>query len=129
MILTVRTDNPEAELGLFENGTKKAYIKWHADRNLSVDIHKKIKQLFNKRQINFYDLKGVVFYKGPGSFTGLRIGASVAGTIAYDGDVPIAGAGGEDWIAEGLELLKAEPAKRSVELEYGAPPKITKPKK
>ncbi len=129
MILTIKTDQPEAELGLYQGNKKESYLKWQAGRNLSLDIHEKIDGLFKKQSIGLSDLKGVVLYKGPGSFTGLRIGASVANAIAYELDIPLAGANGKDWIKTGIELLKKEPARRIAKLEYGAAPKTTKPKK
>lgn len=129
MILVIRTDKPEAEIGLYGDSKKQAYIKWLADRNLSTDIHKKIDGLFSQKNAGYQNLKGLVVYKGPGSFTGLRIGASVANTIAYELDIPIAGANGEGWIEAGIALLKSEPDRRVAELEYGEAPKTTKPRK
>lgn len=129
MILTLRTDKPEAEIGLYEDNEKLAYVKWLADRNLSTDIHKKIDELFKQKGIGYQDLAGIILYKGPGSFTGLRIGASVANTIAYELGIPIAGTNGAGWIEAGIALLKSEPDRRVAELEYGEPPKTTKPRK
>lgn len=129
MVLTIRTDKPEAELGLFETGKKLAYIAWQADRNLSADIHKKIDGLFAKQKITYSDLTGIVLYKGPGSFTGLRIGASVANVLASELDIPITGTNGSEWIRNGIPLLEAEPQSRIAALEYGSEPKTTKPKK
>jgi tRNA threonylcarbamoyladenosine biosynthesis protein TsaB len=129
MILTIRTDNPDAELGLHNDKEEKSYLKWRADRNLSSDIHKKIDELFAKQGIDYSGLSGVIIYKGPGSFTGLRIGFSVANTIANELDIPIAALGGEKWINDGLKILKSEPGRRTVLPYYGSEPKTTKPKK
>lgn len=129
MILVIRTDNPDAELGLYEGEEEKSYLKWHADRNLSSDIHKKIDEIFKKQDMGYQGLSGVIIYKGPGSFTGLRIGFSVANTIAGELDIPIAAPGGEQWIRTGLKLLHSEPGRRTVLPDYGSEPKTTKPKK
>ncbi|HYF96546.1 MAG TPA: tRNA (adenosine(37)-N6)-threonylcarbamoyltransferase complex dimerization subunit type 1 TsaB [Patescibacteria group bacterium] len=129
MILTIRTDKPEAELGLYNGHKELGYIKWQADRQLSQDIHKKLDGLFKEQDISYPDLKGVVVYKGPGSFTGLRIGISVANTIASEIDIPIAGSSSEDWISEGIRLLPQNSKVRLVLPEYGSAPKTTKPKK
>ena len=129
MILTIRTDKPEAELGLYSDHKKLEYIKWQADRQLSADIHKKLDDLFKKQNMSYIDLKGIVVYKGPGSFTGLRIGISVANTIASEMDIPIVGSGSENWISEGIRLLAQNTKTRLVMPEYGSEPKTTKPKK
>ncbi|HEX5455914.1 MAG TPA: hypothetical protein VFW77_00970 [Candidatus Saccharimonadales bacterium] len=129
MILTIRTDNPYAELGLFKGTEEKSYLKWLADRKLSSDIHKKIDELFREQDTDYSSLTGVVIYKGPGSFTGLRIGFSVANVIAGELDIPIAASGGEQWIKSGLKLLKSEPDGRTALPDYGSEPKTTKPKK
>ena len=129
MILTIRTDNPDAELGLYQAEEQKAYLKWHADRNLSAEIHNKIDELLAKRHISYADIKGIVIYKGPGSFTGLRIGFSVANAITSELDIPIAAAGTEQWISAGMKLLKLEPEHRTALPDYGSEPKTTKPKK
>src|ERR1051325_4319407 len=101
IILTIRTDKPEAEIGLHEGPKQLAYKKWLAHRELAKTIHSKLEELLNKSNIQLKDLNGIVFYKGPGSFTGLRIGASVANALAYSYEIPIVAKGGEDWIEEG----------------------------
>jgi tRNA threonylcarbamoyladenosine biosynthesis protein TsaB len=129
MILTLRTDKPEAEIGLYDGLREAAYIRWHADRNLSVELNRKLEETLDKQGAGYEDLTGIVLYKGPGSFTGLRIGASVANTLAFELDIPIAGSNGDDWINRGIGLLASEPERRMVILEYGEPPKTTKPRK
>lgn len=129
MILAIRTDNPDAELGLYGGEEKKSYLKWRADRKLSSDIHKKIDELFKECDTDYSGLSGVVIYKGPGSFTGLRIGFSVANVIASELDIPIAAAGGKQWINDRLKLIKTEPERRMALPDYGSEPKTTKPKK
>lgn len=129
MILALRTDSDVAEIGLYKNGAKKTYLKWPAARQLSKDIHAKIKQVLNEENKDWQDLKGIVFYEGPGSFTALRIGAAVANTLASQLDIPIAQSSGEDWIKKGLDELRRGSTNRLVLPNYGAEPNITKPRK
>lgn len=58
------------------------------------------------------DIEGVVVSLGPGSFTGLRIGVTVAKTLAYVLERPIAGVGTLDAMARGAagDALSAESA-------------------
>jgi tRNA threonylcarbamoyladenosine biosynthesis protein TsaB len=129
MILTIRTDKLESELGLFEGDTKLAYETWEAHRKLADTIHLKLKGLLGGQNKSLKDISGIVVFKGPGSFTGLRIGMSVANALAYSLGVPVAAAGGEDWIQDGMTRLQEHPKTQPVTPEYGQDPHITKPRK
>lgn len=128
LILTIRTDKPEAEIGLFEDRTKLAYSAWPAHRQLAETIHLKISELLESQNRTLSDLKGIVVFKGPGSFTGLRIGLSVANALAYSLDIPIVAEAGGNWIEQGNKSLEGGENERIALPEYGAPPHITAPK-
>lgn len=129
IILTIRTDKPEAEIGLFDNQEELAYKTWEAHRQLSSTIHAKIRKLLESKHKDWHDIEGLVFYIGPGSFTGLRIGATVANTIAATLDIPIAGTNGENWIAAGATIISKDKATKLVIPFYGRDPNITTPRK
>ncbi len=42
-----------------------------------------IKSIFDENDLNIHDLKKIIAVSGPGSFTGIRIGLSIAKTMAY----------------------------------------------
>ena len=77
----------------------------------------------------FADLEGLLVFRGPGSFTGLRIGITVMNTIAYGQNIPIVGTNGDDWLDDGVSYLQNEENHQVVLPEYGAEARITKPKK
>lgn len=129
LILTIRTDKPEAEIGLYEEDSQLAYETWQAHRQLAETIHTKLSELLEGCNKSMYDVQGIVLYKGPGSFTGLRIGASVANALAYSLNAPIAGANGDTWQKDGTTRLLSNENDKIVTLEYGAPVHITKQKK
>lgn len=129
IILTVRTDNPEAEIGLFDDQNQLAYKKWHAHRELSNTIHAKIKELLVSRQKDFDDIGGIVCFEGPGSFTGLRIGLTVADALARGLDIPIVATQGKIWLEQGIARLLAGQNDHIVLPHYGAPVHITQQKK
>lgn len=129
LLLTIRTDNPDAEVGLFNDDVRLAYEVWHAHRELSVTLHAKIEALLQSQGKQLSDLEGVVCFAGPGSFTGLRIGLTVGNALAYGMSIPIVAAKGEDWIKTGATRL-AEGSPDAIALpEYGAPVHITQQKK
>lgn len=129
MILTIRTDKPESEIGLFDGREKLAYETWQAHRQLAETIHKKIQELLAGNSKELEGITGIVVYEGPGSFTGLRIGMSVANALAYSLDVPIVAFGGDDWLTQGIEALASSPSKTPVSPEYGSAANVTKPRK
>lgn len=129
LILTLRTDKPEAELGLYEDEKQLAYVKWQAHLELSKTIHKKIKEILNKLSTSLEDIEGIVAYKGPGSFTGLRIGLGVANALAYAQDIPIVATAGENWLKNGIKDLLAGKNDKIVLPKYGSAPYTSKPHK
>lgn len=129
IILTIRTDKPEAEIGLYNNDVQLAYEKWEGHKQLSVTILKKIEDLLNSQNRKWQDIQGIVGYKGPGSFTGLRIGLTVANTLADNLPVSIVGSSGEDWAKVGIEQLISGKDEKIILPNYGSKPHTTKQKK
>ncbi|MEI7682761.1 MAG: tRNA (adenosine(37)-N6)-threonylcarbamoyltransferase complex dimerization subunit type 1 TsaB [Candidatus Saccharibacteria bacterium] len=129
MILTIKTDQPEAELALFTGETRVTELKWEAHRKLAETIHTQINQILNGQKLSLKDIEGIVCFKGPGSFTGLRIGLSVGNALAYGLDVPVVSKIGDDWQTEGIACIINGENEVSAIPEYGAEPHITKPRK
>lgn len=127
--LYIRTDKPESEIGFVDNTSVIAEIKWHAHRQLAETLHHKIDELLGSKKLLLSDLSGVVVYRGPGSFTGLRIGISVANALAGSLNIPIVGSTGEDWIETGSRGLETGKNAVQVTPEYGGEVFITPPKK
>ena len=130
MILAVKTDAKEAHITLMSvDGQILQEKKWLAHRQLSVDIHVVIDELLDAVGKTKQDIAGVVAFKGPGSFTGLRIGLSVANAISYGLEIPVVATNGDSWLEAGREQLKTAGPKTIVLPEYGGEPNITKPRK
>ncbi|MCA9333205.1 tRNA (adenosine(37)-N6)-threonylcarbamoyltransferase complex dimerization subunit type 1 TsaB [Candidatus Saccharibacteria bacterium] len=129
IILTIRTDKPESEVGLYDDSKQIAYFKWQAHRELAETIHKRIKEILDNNKLSMGDIEGIVVYKGPGSFTGLRIGISVANSLSYSLGPPIVGVSKENWIENGIKAIQSGKNDKSALPEYGAPVFTTKPKK
>lgn len=129
IILSTRTDRPEAEVGLYKDGAQLIYKEWLADRQLTETIHTEIQKILNKSSMSWGEVGGIVVYEGPGSFTGLRIGISVANALAHANQVPIVAAAGRNWLENGLKNLETGRNDKIVVPKYGSPPNITRPKK
>ena len=128
-LLVIRTDKPESEVGLYEDLTKLSYVKWQAHLALAETIHDKVSKLLKDFNKSWHELTGLVVYKGPGSFTGLRIGIAFANTLVYSLNIPIIGSQTEDWIDLGIKKLLDNKNEKIITPEYGAEAHITMPKK
>ena len=85
MILYIDTsDSLETKVGL-DNKIYKFETKDHKSQKLLFLIDKILKK--NKKSIK--DISEIKVNLGPGSFTGLRVGLSVANTLSWALDIPI----------------------------------------
>jgi len=128
IILTLRTDKPEAEFGLYEDQNQLGYIVWPAHRLLAETIHSKINELLQAHGKSLSDINGILVFKGPGSFTGLRIGFTVANALSYSLQVPVVSDDGDGWLVQGVNRLLKKENEHVAMPEYGALPNITAPK-
>ena len=129
IILSIRTDKPESEIGLFNGDIRLVYETWEAHRRLSETLHSKLETLLKTQQLDWSDINGIIAYSGPGSFTGLRIGISTANALAYAVGIPIVGTSSEHWLEAGISALNKGENDMPVIPEYGSAPHITQPKK
>lgn len=129
LILTLRSDKPDAEIGLYDDERQLAYVTWPAHRQLAETLHKTIATLLEGQGKQVQDISGIVVFQGPGSFTGLRIGLTVANALAYSLSAPIVATQGPEWAKTGLtRLLDGENDSQAIPF-YGAEVHITPQKK
>ncbi len=128
MILLLDTSTPTCRLSLIE-GDWRYDTMWEAGRGLAKGLLAFIEQEISFQDKSWDDVTGFVIYKGPGSFTGLRIGITVFNTLAYARQLPIVGVTGDDWRMIGIRRLEAGENDEIVLPEYGGEANITKPRK
>lgn len=128
MIVLLDTSAATSKLTLVD-GNKEFYDEWLAERTLADKLLGYIQAQLAKRQATWQDISGIGVYKGPGSFTGLRIGLTVCNTIADDLAIPIVGASGEDWQKVALAKLNEGKDEKLILPAYGRDPNITLPRK
>src|SRR5437868_14358799 len=103
IILALRTDKPDAELYLYKDNKRLVELNWPAHLKLAETLNSQIEKILNESSIGYSDLEGLAVYKGPGSFTGLRIGLSVANALAYAQAIPVVAKRGEQWLKDAIE--------------------------
>jgi tRNA threonylcarbamoyl adenosine modification protein YeaZ len=91
MILSLNTSDPKTiVVSLKKDGSIIASL---TDDNAfgSQVLLPLIKKLISENNLKFEDLKAIELKKGPGSYTGLKVGAAVANSLAYTLNIPVNG--------------------------------------
>lgn len=83
MKLFIDTASSRIVLGLSQDGSILKEINEVNDHQLSVRIFPLLDQLFQETNISPKDIDEIVVVTGPGSFTGVRIGVTIAKTYAW----------------------------------------------
>lgn len=82
-------DNNRISVVLEVNGQKYEVISESNDTRGSQVILPTILGLLNKHNLRAKDIQEIRVNKGPGSFTGLRVGVAIANSLAYALNVPV----------------------------------------
>ncbi len=91
LILLLETATSSCSVALSENG-KIIAVKEANERNIHAShITLFIEELMANNGKKYSDLKAIAVSKGPGSYTGLRIGVSTAKGLCYALDIPLLG--------------------------------------
>lgn len=128
MIILLDTSTPVCKLTMMD-GDESHEVTWEAGRTLADGLLSFLENELAKQQNTLHDISGIGVYRGPGSFTGLRIGMTVVNTIASSEAVPIVGETGGDWKKAALSRLKNGDNDNIVLPMYGGEANITTPRK
>ena len=89
MILCLETATPVCSVALNENCCTIAMRETEGQNAHSEKITNFIREVMEVANIGYSQLDAVAVSKGPGSYTGLRIGVSTAKGICYAADLPL----------------------------------------
>jgi tRNA threonylcarbamoyladenosine biosynthesis protein TsaB len=128
MILCLDTSTPTCHFSMIEADWRYD-TNWEAGRGLALGLHEFLEKEIEFQDKTWKDVTGLVVYKGPGSFTGLRIGITVFNTLATTNSWPIVGVTGDEWRQAGVKRIIDGENDEIVLPEYGADAHITKPRK
>lgn len=130
MYLSIKTNDQDTHITLMNDDAELVGEKtWQPGRELSNQLFNELNVLLESNNVKPEDLQGIIVFKGPGSFTGLRIGITVANAFAYSLHIPIVAAQNEDWVQTGLEKLQRGESDTIALPDYGAEAHITQPRK
>ena len=128
MILLLDTSTGACKVTLVKGKDHHEY-EWQADRTLARDLLAYLRDRLAEHGSTFTDLTGIGLMKGPGSFTGLRIGATVANTLSRELGIPIVGSEQENWKQMSIKRLLDQESDELILPVYGRPARITTPRK
>jgi tRNA threonylcarbamoyladenosine biosynthesis protein TsaB len=128
MILLLDTSTSICKLWLAD-GDDWRESSWDADRELAKGILRYLESELKIGGKSFEHLTGIGVFRGPGSFTGLRIGLTVLNTLADSLQLPIVGETGDDWTNRAVDRLQKGENDKLVLPLYGRAAHVTKPRK
>ena len=127
MILAIKTDSEIAEMYIVDDtGRVVKRRQWLAKRELAKNLLREIKKFLDD---DFKKVNGLIVFRGPGSFTGLRIGITVMNAISYSGNVPIFGSSGKNWLKDGVKKVLDGQNNQIVTPDYGCAANTTTQRK
>jgi tRNA threonylcarbamoyladenosine biosynthesis protein TsaB len=88
---------------------------WESGRDLAEKLHEFLRDKLAENDKTWQDIESITFMSGPGSFTGLRIGAAIVNALAQELNIPLYNHRGEK-----VPIILPD---------YGRPANVTAPKK
>ena len=89
-ILNIETSTTNCSVSLSLDGNLVDIIEEDSSNySHAENLHVFISKLLSSNKIKFEELSAVAVSRGPGSYTGLRIGVSAAKGICYGVDIPL----------------------------------------
>ena len=91
MLLAIDTATRLASVALYNAEGVQVETTWRTRENHTVELMAQVVRLLELGHVTKEDLSAIGIALGPGSFTGLRVGMSVAKGLAYARQIPLLG--------------------------------------
>lgn len=101
LLLAIDSATSAMSVALVRKGKLLAEVNSLVERNHSVYLMPAIEEALNQAGLALGALQGIAVGKGPGSYTGVRIGITVAKTMAWTLKLPVAGVSSLEALAAG----------------------------
>ena len=90
MLLAIDSSTRYAGVALLnDDGQLAQLLQWLSRRNHSVELLPAIETVLQREHITVHDLTGIAIALGPGSFSALRVGLSIAKGLAWTRGLPL----------------------------------------
>lgn len=101
MLLAIDTATQVISLALHDKFTLRAEVTWYTSNNHTAELAPMVNDLLTRCDLTPRDLTALAVSVGPGSFTGVRIGVSLAKGMAEALGLPLVGVSTLDTLAAG----------------------------
>jgi tRNA threonylcarbamoyladenosine biosynthesis protein TsaB len=130
-ILCIETGTDTCSVALASRGELVALRESHGERDHAARVAVYTTEVLSEAGFSMADLSAVAVSRGPGSYTGLRIGVSFAKGVCYGLGVPLIGVGSLDSLcvlaAEGILPLASADGTPEPHIPSGFSPKLYVP--
>lgn len=106
-ILAIETATDVSSVALFEEGRLVALQENHSNRTHARLVTVMIDRILQDLELRPQDLSAVAVAKGPGSYTGLRVGVSVAKGLCMALEIPLLSVGSLEALAWSVQDIAA----------------------
>lgn len=89
--LAIDSSNKAMAIGIVDGNEIKGELALNVQQNHSIQLMPAIQYLMKASHVTPKDVTAIAVAQGPGSYTGLRIGVTVAKTMAWDLNIPLYG--------------------------------------
>lgn len=118
MELSMDTSTRHASVALSRDGEVTMQLAWRSEQNHSVEFVPAARRLMEQAGVEVGQLRAVFVAKGPGGFSALRVGVSVAKSLAMAQEIPLVAVGTLDieaqpYLGLGVPVCAVLPAGRT----------------
>lgn len=105
LILHIETATDVCSVALSQGDQQLSLVESGQERSHAILLNQFIRRAMDEAGFSLKQLDGVAVSKGPGSYTGLRIGVSTSKGLAYALDIPLLASGTLENMAHGVLTL------------------------
>ncbi|MCC5927678.1 MAG: tRNA (adenosine(37)-N6)-threonylcarbamoyltransferase complex dimerization subunit type 1 TsaB [Cyclobacteriaceae bacterium] len=107
-IISIETATPVCSVSLYADGKLQAMFESYLEKSHSKYLTVLIQEIVRSADLTLSDINAVAVSKGPGSYTGLRIGTSTAKGLCFGLDIPLISVDTLEAMACGVSKYMAE---------------------
>lgn len=95
MILFIDTAQKNCTVGLYDIDNLDS-VTWEWKKDTGGEVLEAIKKILFKNKVELSEIDAIAVNRGPGSYTGVRVGVTVANTLGWTLNIPVFGYSLED---------------------------------